>query len=792
MTVVSADLGLLPDADVLRPRVWIGDTLVVRVQFRDEARKPSEPPGPVVFLWKSPSNVVLELPGVAVAGKVGAYNCEYQVPTTGLWAVRADGGDGQPLEWTEVTVVPEPPVGSIPQQSIWLSAVGVAAVSTRGTHLAGATIPQFPAKATLEATDTIPGVDADGNSVRLPGNAVIDAALATVTPAVEQVTQTAATVATQAGEVAGNAQAAQEAAEAATGKAAEAVAAAIQAEGIANGLTIRTDVPGWSLALVDQYSDLAGGLTADGRTLSLGGLSNTLLPDNRTGRLSTVDGATALDLADGSLKVTGPNGTGLGLANVPTDSPIRFAVVDEFDNIGFYDSQVSSEFTTAQLGIIDSRADARITVAAEAAKLPDPRRMCVVGDSITQYGLASASVAGLVGTGNQGYSGWLPMLLRRRVELLIADNYGVAGNRSEQMLGRAATAAAIRCGWALILAGTNDLNQDIPIGTCLENIKTMARGFLAAGAQVILVPVPPRTDTLSNGGNDLRPLQASLNAQIKAFAMATRGIRYADWTARTVDPVTGLARAGFLLDAVHPGPTGAFHMARTVADLMLPLIPTEEPLLLGADVNEAWSAQNPWGNKLANGSLAGTGGALGAGMAGSVPTGWTAAVSVAPTSGSITWSKEARSDGLPGERTRLVLAAHKAASVAQITMTQEVPLSGGSYAPGDVVRLVCEMEVAAGTQNIHAVSLLLLEDNGASVVTYIDQCHSSITSAAASKMLPSEGYSGVLATDPLTIRATSGGTPKLTAQISVWANGTASAGATLSAAFSRFSLRKVA
>jgi hypothetical protein len=234
MTVVSADLGLLPDADVLRPRVWIGDTLVVRVQFRDEARKPSEPPGPVVFLWKSPSNVVLELPGVAVAGKVGAYNCEYQVPTTGLWAVRADGGDGQPLEWTEVTVVPEPPVGSIPQQSIWLSAVGTAAVSTRGTHLAGATIPQFPAKATLEATDTIPGVDADGNSVRLPGNAVIDAALATVAPAVEQVTQAAATVATQAGEVAGNAQAAQEAAEAASQSAEQAGTAGADA-GSASG-----------------------------------------------------------------------------------------------------------------------------------------------------------------------------------------------------------------------------------------------------------------------------------------------------------------------------------------------------------------------------------------------------------------------------------------------------------------------------------------------------------------------------------------------------------------------------
>jgi hypothetical protein len=202
MTVVSADLGLLPDADVLRPRVWVGNTAKIRVQFRDDARRPIEPPGPVVFLWKTPGNVVLELPGVPVAGKVGAYDGEYQPPSTGTFAVRADGGgDGPTLRWTEFVVEPEPPEGSIPQQSIWLTAPDTAAVSMHGTHLAGATIPQFPAKATLEATDTIPGVDADGNSVRLPGNAVIDAALATVAPAVEQVTTTAATVATQAGEV---------------------------------------------------------------------------------------------------------------------------------------------------------------------------------------------------------------------------------------------------------------------------------------------------------------------------------------------------------------------------------------------------------------------------------------------------------------------------------------------------------------------------------------------------------------------------------------------------------------
>ncbi|MFH5926455.1 hypothetical protein, partial [Roseomonas sp. SXEYE001] len=179
MTVVTADLGLLPDPDVQRPRRWIGDTLRAEVQFRDAARRPVIPPGSVTFLWKSPAGLVLEMPGVAVAGRVGLYRCEYQAPTVGLWQVRASGGDDGPaLDWTDIVVVAEPPGGPIPQQAIWVTSQSNALVTQHGTHLAGATIDKLPTKPIFEATDTIPAVDGEGGSRSLTGAAIFSAAIA--------------------------------------------------------------------------------------------------------------------------------------------------------------------------------------------------------------------------------------------------------------------------------------------------------------------------------------------------------------------------------------------------------------------------------------------------------------------------------------------------------------------------------------------------------------------------------------------------------------------------------------
>ncbi|MBP0492883.1 hypothetical protein [Roseomonas indoligenes] len=205
MTAVTADLGLLPDTDVVRPRVWIGNAVTAEIQFRDEARKPAAVTDPVTFTWRSPANVLVDLPGVPVPGKPGLFRCAYRAPLVGeRWAVRAQKGNDKPvLNWMLFDVVPEPPGGPVPQQAMWLASPDTALLSLEGTHLAGATIPDFPQ---VEADDSgslpagllIPAVDRDAPggpaSVHVTQQAIRDDALATIAPQVEQVSDDAQAV----------------------------------------------------------------------------------------------------------------------------------------------------------------------------------------------------------------------------------------------------------------------------------------------------------------------------------------------------------------------------------------------------------------------------------------------------------------------------------------------------------------------------------------------------------------------------------------------------------------------
>ncbi|MFH5923858.1 hypothetical protein, partial [Roseomonas sp. SXEYE001] len=162
MTVVTAELGLLPNDARLRPQVWIGNTITAQVTFRNAARQPTAPSGPVTFLWRSPESAVMELPGVPVDGRPGVYQCSYQAPLLGLWAVQARSGlDGAVLDWSEFSVEAEPPGGSHPNQAIWLTSPDSALVSLKGTHLAGLTIPDLPQMAALSGGELLVGVQTD-------------------------------------------------------------------------------------------------------------------------------------------------------------------------------------------------------------------------------------------------------------------------------------------------------------------------------------------------------------------------------------------------------------------------------------------------------------------------------------------------------------------------------------------------------------------------------------------------------------------------------------------------------
>jgi hypothetical protein len=158
MPAIVADLGLLPDDDRLRPRVWIGNAVTARAQFRDEARRPAAPGAPVVFWFRGPGNVLVSLPGTAVPGGTGLYECRYQPPTKGEWAMRAAGGDDTVLSWTSFEVTAEPPGGPAPGEGIWLSSPDSALLGMQGTHLAGVTIADLEPLTDLQDSDSFPAV----------------------------------------------------------------------------------------------------------------------------------------------------------------------------------------------------------------------------------------------------------------------------------------------------------------------------------------------------------------------------------------------------------------------------------------------------------------------------------------------------------------------------------------------------------------------------------------------------------------------------------------------------------
>jgi lysophospholipase L1-like esterase len=69
---------------------------------------------------------------------------------------------------------------------------------------------------------------------------------------------------------------------------------------------------------------------------------------------------------------------------------------------------------------------------------------------------------------------------------------GVAGNTSAQVLARMDATLALGPQVAVILIGTNDAAQSVPVATFAANVTAMVRKCKARGVPVILCPAPPR------------------------------------------------------------------------------------------------------------------------------------------------------------------------------------------------------------------------------------------------------------------------------------------------------------
>jgi lysophospholipase L1-like esterase len=152
-------------------------------------------------------------------------------------------------------------------------------------------------------------------------------------------------------------------------------------------------------------------------------------------------------------------------------------------------------------------------------------------------------------------------------------NAGVAGNTTAQMLARIAAdvvnAKNPKPGFCIVLGGTNDV-ATTPTTVSLSNLAYMYDLLLGAGIEPIGATIPPRATN--------RDRISALNAGIRTMCHA-RGMHCLGFHELLTDPATGLYKAGYSIDGVHPVAVGVRVMADAVNAALLPLFPVNTPVL---------------------------------------------------------------------------------------------------------------------------------------------------------------------------------------------------------------------
>jgi len=255
-------------------------------------------------------------------------------------------------------------------------------------------------------------------------------------------------------------------------------------------------------------------------------------------------------------------------------------------------------------------------------------RGAVMGDSLTALALNAGDWT------DTGYAAFLRRFCGSRISLPTSMVFATLGYTTAQIASNwLPQCLAAKPDWCVVEGGINDLLQTIPPATTIANLEAIYQSLLVAGIFVIAVPI--RSTTTPSGG--IPPLSATQKAQqgyinnaIKAFCAANSGITYFDVNPSFIDWATGDALAanvsvdqsnGHILDGIHDSPQGAYLFGAGLATVINGLVPArDDRFTLLADTYDP--TNNPTGNLLSNGLMAGIGGTVLSGGTGTVPTGW--------------------------------------------------------------------------------------------------------------------------------------------------------------------------
>ena len=232
-------------------------------------------------------------------------------------------------------------------------------------------------------------------------------------------------------------------------------------------------------------------------------------------------------------------------------------------------------------------------------------RLGMLGDSMTVAGQRGGGTRPEYFLGGRALTVWAAQLSGGCIAPILQEGYG--GQRSDQIRRLASKVFEAPLDAVLVVAGTNDVGQDVPVATTMGHLNGIYDDLLAAGILPIAATIPPR----EGDGPARVDLEIELNRAIIANA-AERKLPVVDLFAATASEVGyawGNPAWHLPGDRIHWSQPGVIQAADPVANLCREIIPSSAP---GAGVPLAPNqyAADLIANPL---FLSGTG----------IPTGWT-------------------------------------------------------------------------------------------------------------------------------------------------------------------------
>jgi lysophospholipase L1-like esterase len=221
------------------------------------------------------------------------------------------------------------------------------------------------------------------------------------------------------------------------------------------------------------------------------------------------------------------------------------------------------------------------TSAEAAARIVTPRGtndIGSIGDSISHNGVgkgvSGVTDDGMAVFGVQSFIGWALLQSQGRFRY---NGTWATGGFTTRHIRYNHLPGALHSDVAIIslIGGTNDIRQHVPLEDTQENIDYMVSALQGNDQLPVLATIPPY-----DVGTTAQQAQVlTFNEWITSYA-TTKSLPLVDYHSLLVDPATGLYRAGYDVDGIHPNSLGAFTMGGALAATLATLGGGVDPTLL--------------------------------------------------------------------------------------------------------------------------------------------------------------------------------------------------------------------